>query len=322
GGNTTATKFPSLGSFAAKHLGARQPGMPAYVGVPYAASVGLNPGYFAGHLLGAQYDPFATGGDPNAANFQVQNLNLIGGMTVPRLEDRRALQAHLDRIPRAMDNKQIFNAMDGFEKEAFNFVAGPAARKAFDISQEPDEIRNRYGRTSWCQSVLLARRLVEAGSTFVTVHMGGWDNHWDLKSAMDSYLPQIDSAVSSLFVDLAERGLWDSTLVVMCGEFSRTPRMNDGGNGGPPLSKGTPGRDHWGEAMFCLMGGGGVKGGQIIGATDRLGITAVERAVTPSHIHATIYRVLGLDPALQILDNSGRPVNALEIQEPIHELLG
>lgn len=320
-GAATETKFPSLGAIASKYLGSRQPGMPAYVAVPYASSVGLNPGYFAGHMLGPQYDPFATGGDPNAPNFQVQNLNLASGLSVARLDDRRALRGHFDKISRDVDRKQLFNAMDKFDQEAFEFVSGTAARKAFDLSEEPEELRVRYGRDSWGQSVLLARRLVEAGTTFVTVHFGGWDHHWDLKSGMENYLPKVDAAMATLFTDLSERGLWDSTLVMLCGEFSRTPRMNDGGNGGPPLSKGTPGRDPWGSAVFSLMGGGGVKGGQIVGSTDRLGLAPATRALTPSNMHATVYRVLGLDPSLHLIDPTGRPTPVLEEQEPIVELL-
>src|SRR5262249_4801933 len=126
--------------------------------------------------------------------------------------------------------------------------------------------------------------------------------------------------VSSLFLDLQDRGLLDSTLVVLCGEFGRTPKMNDGGNGGKPMSMGTPGRDHWGNSMFCLMGGGGVTAGIVVRPTDRLGERPKERAVTPSNIHATIYQVLGIDPKLQLLDPSGRPVNVLEDPTPIDEL--
>ncbi len=137
---------------------------------------------------------------------------------------------------------------------------------------------------------------------------------------MKNYLPKVDAAVASLFEDLDDRGLLGTTLVVLCGEFSRTPRMNDGGNGGPPRSKGTPGRDHWGDSMFCLLGGGGVKGGQIVGSTDRLGTRPHTRPIVPSNIHATIYRVLGIDPHLQLTDPSGRPVNVLDDPTAIHEL--
>jgi hypothetical protein len=294
--------------------------LPGYVAVPYASSIGLNPGYFGGHLLGVQHDPFPTGGDPNAASFEVHNFNLVPGLNIQRLEDRRSLTAEFDRMGRTLETAARLDAIDQFNQQAFDFVCGPSARRAFDIGKEDPRLRDRYGRHNWGQSTLLARRLVEAGSTFVTVHFGGWDHHWDLKAGMENYLPIVDSAVSALFTDLAERGLLEKTLVVLCGEFSRTPRMNDGGNGGPPGSKGTPGRDHWGDSMFCLMGGGGVKGGQIVGSTDRLGTRPHTRPVEPANIHATIYQVLGIDPKLQLIDHAGRPMSILDDPTPISEL--
>jgi hypothetical protein len=320
-GASTPTRFPSIGAIVHRELGARKSGMPGYVAVPYAASIGLVPGYFGAHMLGVQHDPFQPGGDPNAPNFQVNNLNLAQGLSIGRLEDRRALSTRFDRMVRTVEKAGTLDAMDRFHQQAFDFVAGPAARKAFYINKEDPRLRDRYGRHNWGQSTLLARRLVEAGATFVTVHFGGWDHHWDLKAGMDNYLPMVDSVVSSLFTDLDERGLLAQTLVVLCGEFSRTPRMNDGGNGGPPGSKGTPGRDHWGNSMFCLMGGGGVKGGQIIGSTDRLGTAPHTRPVVPSNIHATIYKVLGIDPKLHLLDPSGRPTPVLDDPTAIEELL-
>jgi uncharacterized protein (DUF1501 family) len=320
GANTTG-KFPSLGAIVNRELGPRRRGMPGYVAVPHASSVGINPGYFGGNFLGAQHNPFQPGGDPNAATYRVNNLNLAAGLTVPRLEDRRSLVQHFDTARRQLDGLADAQAMDRFEQEAFDFVTGQAARRAFDINKEDPKLRDRYGRHNWGQSTLLARRLVEAGATFVTVHFGGWDHHWDLQKGMETLLPIVDSAVSSLFVDLEERGLLDTTLVVLCGEFSRTPKMNNGGNGGAPRSMGTPGRDHWGEAMFCLLGGGGVKGGQLVGSTDRLGSRPHTRPLTPANLHATIYQVLGIDPKLQLLDPSGRPVSILDDPTPIQELL-
>jgi hypothetical protein len=319
-GANTATRFPSIGAIVAREAGPRRRGVPAYVAVPHASSIGLNPGYFGAHMLGAQYNPFATGGDPNSPRFQVQNFNLARGLTLQQLDDRRSLVRHFDHARRSLQALAESQAMDRFAQEAYEFVSGPVARRAFDIGLEDPRLRDRYGRHTWGQSTLLARRLVEAGCTFVTVHFGGWDHHWDLKAGMENHLPKVDSAVASLFRDLDERGLLETTLVVLCGEFSRTPRMNNGGNGGPPLSKGTPGRDHWGNAMFCLMGGGGVKGGLVVGSTDRLGERPKERAVKPSNIHATIYPVLGIDPKLQLLDPSGRPVNVLDDPTAIEEL--
>ena len=319
-GANNAQKFPGIGAIVSRELGARTPGMPAYASVPNASSIGLAPGYFGGHMIGAQYNPFLAG-DPNAASYKVRNLELAAGLTLDKLQDRRSLLNHFDGVRSHLDQHPSAQAMDRFSREAFEFVTGPTARDAFNIDRENPELRDRYGRHQWCQSTLLARRLVEAGSTFVTVQFGGWDHHWNLKSGYEKYLPIVDSAVATLFEDLDDRGMLDTTLVVMCGEFGRTPKMNDGGNGGAPMSMGTPGRDHWGNAMFCLMGGGGVKGGQIIGSTDRLGQRPHTRAVTPSNIHATIYQVLGIDPTLQLLDQSGRPTNVLDDPEPISELL-
>jgi hypothetical protein len=294
--------------------------MPAYAAVPYAASIGLVPGYFGANFLGHAYNPMQPGGDPNAPSFQVQNLNLAQGLSVERLDDRRSLLNHFDHAQRHLDATGEARVMDRFAQEAYEFITGPAARKAFDLSTEDPRLRDRYGRHNWGQSTLLARRLVEAGTTFVTVHFGGWDHHWDLQKGYESLLPQVDSAVATLFEDLDQRGLLETTLVMLCGEFSRTPKMNDGGNGGAPRSMGTPGRDHWGDAMFCLMGGGGVQGGRLIGATDRLGTRPAERPVTPSNIHATVYQILGIDLELSLYDQLNRPLKVLDDPTPIAEL--
>ena len=320
-GGNTATKFPSLGSLVAYQRRQRASTVPPYVSVPVASSIGLRPGYFGGHMLGVQYDPFQTGGDPNNAKFEVQNLALAKGLSVNRLDDRQDLLRRLDQIPRQVERSGQFDALDRFDQQAVSFVSGEEARNAFDLSREDEATRELYGRQSWGQSTLLARRLVEAGASFVTVHFGGWDHHWNLQSGMENYLPKVDAAVAGLFTDLEQRGILDSTLVILCGEFSRTPRMNNGGNGGPPLSKGTPGRDHWGNSMFCLLGGGGVRGGQIVGSTNSRGESPATRPVRPDNIHATIYRCLGIDPTLHILDHGGRPTPVLEDPSPISELL-
>lgn len=320
-GANNETKFPSIGAIVNRELGPRQPNMPGYVGIPYAMSIGLRPGYFGPHMLGSGNKPFEPGGDPNAPNYNVANLQLTPGLTIDRLEERRELNKAFDKAQRHLERLPDSVALDRFNQEAFDFVRGARARRAFDINKEDPRLRDRYGRHNWGQSCLLARRLIEAGSTFVTVHFGGWDHHWDLKAGMERYLPMVDDCVAALFVDLEERGLLDSTLVVLCGEFSRTPKMNDGGNGGAPGSMGTPGRDHWGNSMFCLLGGGGVKGGQIVGSTDAKGERPHTGAVTPANIHATIYTVLGIDPKLNLFDPSGRPVAVLDDPTPISELL-
>ena len=145
-------------------------------------------------------------------------------------------------------------------------------------------------------------------------HSGGWDHHWDLQASYERLLPQVDAAVATLFEDLDDRGLLEKTLVILCGEFSRTPRMNDGSG------RGTPGRDHWGDSMFCLIGGGGVQGGRVVGSTDALGQRPATRPLTPSNLHATIYQVLGVDPHLSLTDHTGRPISVLDDPAPIHEL--
>ena len=206
-GARQSQKFPSIGSIVARQKGPNRHGMPAYVAVPYAASIGLMPGYFGGSWLGAEYDPFATGGDPNAKTFRVENLG-----PHPRPHHRPLERPpHADATPRpgaaALDALDRFATLDKFDADAYEFVSGKQARIAFDISRENDKLRDAYGRNSWGQSTLLARRLVEAGATFATVHLGGWDHHWNLKSGMEHVLPMVDSLLSSLLTDLTQRGL-------------------------------------------------------------------------------------------------------------------
>ena len=313
-------KYPGVNSIAAKLCGPRKAGMPAQVALPHAMTVGLRPGYFGGNYLGRQYDAFEPGGDTNAEKYQVENLALAPGMTVERLDDRRQLRATLDKIRRDADSSRLMDTMDKFDQDAFELITGPAARKAFDIGSEDPKVREMYGRHDWGQNALLARRLVEAGCTWVTCCFAGWDHHWDLEQGMNAYLPKLDRVIHGLFTDLSQRGLLEKVLVICVGEFGRTPRMNDGGNGGPPRSMGTPGRDHWGNAMSCLIGGGGVQGGRVVGSTDRLGERPKDRPLTPHDIHQTIYHVLGVDPKTHFLDHSGRPIPAVDGGEPIREL--
>jgi hypothetical protein len=320
-GANTAPKFPSLGSIVARECGPRAPGMPAYVGLPNASSIGLVPGYFGGHFLGKSLDPFMPGGDPNQPGYAVRNLDLAQGLSMGQLEDRRTLRHRFDQMSRALDELPLKRTMDGFDGQALEFLQRRAALDAFRIDREESRLRDRYGRNAWGQSALLARRLVEAGSTFVTLTYGGWDHHWDLKKGMENYLPMVDSAVATLIEDLHARGLLDETLVLVMGEFSRTPKMNDGGNGGPPGSMGTPGRDHWGNAMSILVAGGGTKPGVVVGETEKLGQSPKSRPITPRELHATVYRLLGMDPNLMLMDPSGRPISPLEQAQPISELI-
>src|SRR5579863_7994224 len=212
-GADTAGKFPFVGSMATRMTGARQLGMPAHVAVPYASSIGLRPGYFGANYVGIQHNPFETDGDPNSPNFQVQNIQIPNDLSITRLEDRQGLSKTFDRFRRDLDARGTVAATDRFDQQAFELVTGARARKAFDINSEDPRLRDKYGRHNWGQSTLLARRLVEAGSTVVSVHYGGWDHHWDLKSGMERYLPMVDQAVAALFDDLTTRGLYDNVLV-------------------------------------------------------------------------------------------------------------
>ena len=320
-GAMNAGKFPFFGGVATKVCGARRTGMPPNVAIPYAMSIGLRPGYFGGNYLGVQHDPFQSGSDPNSPRFQVQNLNLPSAVSLGRLEDRRLLQTSFDQLQRKADQSGMIDAMDRFDQQALEMVTNRQARAAFDIGSEDPRLRDKYGRNTWGQSTLLARRLVEAGTTFVTCHFGGWDSHWNHQGTMERHLPKVDQAVSALFEDLAIRGLSDQVLVIVMGEFGRTPKMNNGGNGGPPLSKGTPGRDHWGNALSVLMGGGGVRGGQVVGSTNRLGEVPQDRPLRPGDIHHTVFRVLGVDPNLHFQNHAGRPIQAVDHGSVIGELI-
>jgi uncharacterized protein (DUF1501 family) len=306
-----APTAPSMGSIVARTVGARRAGLPPYVVVPQVGGGR----YLGAHYLGHAYDPFDVGSDPNNRNFKVQNLTLSTGMSIARLDDRRGLRRSLDSLRRDADDSGAFDAMDKFEKQAFELVTSQNVSRAFDLASESDGTRDRYGRTTWGQSTLLARRMVDAGVSFVTVNMGGWDQHGDIKAKMELYLPNVDRAVSALFQDLSAGGLYEQTLVVVAGEFGRTPRMNPGFQGQPP------GRDHWNTAFSLVMGGGGIKGGRIVGRTDDKAESIVERPVTPEQLHATVYHALGIDPSIQFIDRAGRPIPAVDGNDPIRELL-
>ena len=303
-------QYPGLGAVVARMKGSNQPSLPAHVAVPYAASVGIRPGYHGGAYLGNSFHPFEAGGDPNNAKFSVPNLSLPSGMDVSRMDDRRALLNSFDKLKRKVDQSGVMQGMDTFNQQALEMITGPAAQKAFDINQEDPRLRDRYGRNTYGQSALMARRLVEAGVSFVTIHNGGWDHHSNIESGMKSRLPSMDQSIGTLIADLDERGLLQDTIVCVMGEFGRTPRVN-----------GTGGRDHWGNSMSVLLGGGGLQGGQVIGTTNDKGEYPVEQPILPADILATIYRVLDVDLNASFVNNSGRPIPINNNGTPIHNLL-
>ncbi len=200
--------------------------------------------------------------------------------------------------------------VDKFYEQGYKLVLSADAQKAFDISQEPAKTREKYGRNGFGQRALLARRLVEAGVPFITLDDGGWDHHGQLFKAFDKRMPNWDNTVASLIEDLAERGLLETTMVIALGEFGRTPQINK-----------DAGRDHWSNAMSVLFAGGGTPGGQVIGATDKKGFSAVERVLSPENFVSTIYSKLGIDPDKMYYTHEGRPVHLVSDPTPIKELM-
>jgi len=298
--------MPCIGSYTARLRGPTTPGMPAFVSIPRSMRFGR------AAWLGKGFNPFETGQDADRKNFEVPNLTLLKGLTTDRLEDRRSLLADFDVSRRIIDNKGVADATDSFTRQAFDLVTGDAARTAFDISQENAKTRDRYGMNSLGQNMLLARRLVERGVTFVTVRassLGSWDDHRGVADRMKQKGPAFDRGVASLVQDLHERGLDRKTMVVCMGEFGRTPRIN-----------GNAGRDHWGRVMSVVLAGGGLKTGQIIGSSDSNGAVPKDNPYRPEHVLAILYRHLGIDASQTFLDHSGRPRYVLEQRELIREL--
>jgi hypothetical protein len=287
--------------------------------------------------LGPAYEPFCVTGDPSHPNFEVPNIGLKDNSQKQRLHDRVELRQSLDRLRREIDSSGMMDAVDQFETQAINLLLSPQAREAFDLLREPDDVRDRYGRHAWGQQCLMARRLVEAGVEIITTEFDGplcgrvanWDDHavnHHVFEANQYRAPYFDQAVSALIEDLYQRGLDRRVLVVVTGEFGRTPRISyvassGGGVASAPAGVVQPGRDHWPRANSMLFAGGGIRTGQVIGATDARGEDPVERRVGPQDFLATLYRHLNIDAAkVAIPDFTGRPIPILRDGSPIVEL--
>jgi len=283
------------------------------------------------------YGPFTVNGDPNDPHFEVPNIGFKDQTQQERLSDRIRLKHSLDRLNRAVDRSGTMQAIDDFEAQALKLLTSPTARDAFDLSREPDHVRDRYGRHQWGQQCLMARRLVEAGVEIITTTFDGplcgrvanWDDHavnHHVFDAMKFRAPYFDQAVSALIEDMYARGLDKRVLVVVTGEFGRTPRVERVASSGGGVASGEvgtvqPGRDHWPRAFSQLWAGGGIKTGGVIGATDKHGEDVVERRCTPGDFLATIYSHLGIDAGqITIPDFSGRPNLILPRGAPIPEL--
>lgn len=297
--------YPSIGAVVGHEVGSRG-GLPPYIVVPSESSPYLH----AGHL-GSAHNPFAVGGNPNDPQFQVRDVEEAEGITRTRSQRRQALLRQVDEDFRRVDASGALESVDRFTAQAYDLIRSPQARAAFDLNQVDDRTRDRYGRTQLGQSCLLARRLVEAGVPCVTVSSDDWDHHQNLYPRLRAgeMLPAFDRAFAALVDDLAQRGRLDSTLVVFLTEFGRTPKINT-----------MQGRDHWSRVFSVVLAGGGVRGGQVIGASDVEGSAPKHRPVTPEDVAHTVYVLLGLDPEKELPATSGRRIAVVRGGQFIREL--
>ncbi len=291
--------------------------LPPNIGVPEFRVGGGK--FSGGGYLPAQTRPFSVGGDPAKPDFKVRDLNIGQGLDLTRLDRRRNFTRQFDRLSRTLD--QTPHADPDLER-AFRLIASPQAQQAFRLEDEPRQVRQRYGGRTIGQCCLLARRLLERGVSFVTVNHRGWDTHNNLYTRLkEGYtgaktpvglLPSLDLALAALVGDLEQRSMLDETLIVVMGEFGRTPKLNTQG-----------GRDHWPRVFSVALAGGGVQGGQVIGSSDAIGESPRDRPVTPSDLAATIYTLLGIDPKQELHTSDGRPVRIAPFEaEPIAEIIG
>ena len=296
---------PSLGSVTA-HARGESGGLPAYFSMPRMSRSG------GPNFLGAKYAPFVVSDNPSSASFRVRDVALPSGLTGERFGTRTEIRGLVDRMVRLEDRAagDPVTGLDEYYQQGHRLITSKDAQKAFDIHSEPDSVRDAYGRDSFGQRALLGRRLVEAGVPFITLYEGGWDHHTKIFPTLTKRLPTFDASVATLIEDLEQRGLLDSTLVLVLGEFGRTPKVNTNG-----------GRDHWSSAMSVLMAGAGTPGGVVVGATDRAGYSAVENVRSPENFVSTIYTKLGIDPGQMLYTPQGRPTHLVSDPTPIAELL-
>ena len=299
------TFHPSFGSVVSYHRGI-QDGLPAYISIPQVSRSG------GPNFLGGKHAPFVIDGYPNSDSFKVRDVVLPSEISEGRAASRRDLRGTLDRMKRYADKLAEDPAVsyDQYYQQGVDLVLSPKAQAAFDIQREDKKVRELYGRNDFGQRLLLARRLVEVGVSWVTVYSGGWDHHTKLFEAFKGqHVKQMDQGVAALISDLDQRGLLERTLVILLGEFGRTPKVNK-----------DAGRDHWPHAMSVLMAGAGVPRGHVVGATDAKGYYAAENVYRPEDFAASLYTKLGINPATVLHTNAGRPVQLVNNGRLIKEL--
>ncbi len=312
-----AMQFPSIGSILAKETGARN-SMPPHVLTPHWEKARQYEDYFRSGFLGPEYDPMCIP-DPSKPGFHINDLSLPKSVSAAAVENRKGFLQMIDRRYRTMVEGAEHAQMDGFQTQATKMLLNPAVREAFDLSKESEKLRDRYGRDAVGQSALMARRLVEAGTRFVTAagfHSNSWDTHAkNDEGHRDRLCPPLDRTLSTLLDDLKDRGLYDSTIVLAMGEFGRTPFVNN-----------DRGRDHWPNCWSLAIGGGGIAGGRVVGSSDADGAQVTSRATSMGDLFATIYKAFGIDWTKEYDTPIGRPIkiaNSLEDQtgQPLNELV-
>jgi len=299
-----AIQYPSLGSVVSHELGSRND-LPPYICVPNMPNTFAGTGY-----LGSAFGPFTLGSDPTNKEFKVRDLTLPSGIDEKRFADRREMRAAVDAHFSALEKSDALDGMDSFYQRAYAMISSEKARAAFSIKDEPDKLREDYGLHDAGQRMLLARRLVEAGVRFVSLTYGGWDHHDNIKNAVTAQMPKFDQAFSALIRDLDQRGLLDSTLVMVTTEFGRTPKIN-----------GTAGRDHYPKVFSIALAGGGIKRGQVYGSSDPTGGEPDENPLTVPDLAHTIYHQMGIDPDKNLLAPGNRPVKIVKDGQLVKELL-
>lgn len=293
-----AMRFPSLGSIISRETTPRNE-IPRYVTVPRLA-LQMYRDHFSSAFLGPEFNPMEVP-DPSQEFFRVPDLNLPESFSAQRIEERRSFLKLVDEFYRSKREIAEFSNMDSFSQQAMNMILSPAVQKAFDLSQETEKTKEAYGRSASGQSVLLARRLVEAGCRFVTAggyRSGNWDTHADNdRHLRERLVPPLDQSLSALLQDLDQRGLLETTIVLAMGEFGRTPHVNPDN-----------GRDHWPHCWSLVIGGGGIQGGQVVGASDEKGAYVEDEMVTMGDLFATIYKAFGIDWTKTYMTRIGRPI--------------
>jgi len=304
---------PAQGSVISALAGPRRSGMPAYVAIPedYRRHMGF---YEGPSFLSSRHAALDAGGDPSLGNYRPPNFKLPANVVMSRLDERRGLMREFDSLSRQLDREPAFRNLDDVQRQALELVSGSTVRQAFDLSQESTELRDKYGRHAYGQSALLARRLVEAGVTFVVINLyekdvDWWDDHYTIEKNLRKRLPVYDQAITALIEDLTQRGQIDRVLVAAFGEFGRAPRIDQ-----------HAGRGHWPGAASAVLAGGGIRGGQVIGSTVSNGAEPKDRPLGPGDLLASLYRAVGLDHHATVRDRQQRPVPIIESGEPIAEL--